>query len=140
MRSHPRSRLLAAAAGVVLLAGCSDDTPMAPAATATPALSEAAAATLASEVRALAAGRGIGPLSRPAPVRPELARLGQALAFDKILSGNRDISCMTCHLPAFGTGDGRSLSIGQGGTGLGPGRVHPERRVHPPERAARCSI
>jgi cytochrome c peroxidase len=32
---------------------------------------------------------------------------------------------MTCHLPAHGTSDARSLSIGQGATGLGPGRVHP---------------
>jgi cytochrome c peroxidase len=55
-----------------------------------------------------------------------LVRLGQALAFDKILSGNRDISCMTCHLPAFATGDGKSLSVGQGGTGLGPSREHPD--------------
>jgi cytochrome c peroxidase len=127
MRSLSRSRILsvAFAAVVVLLAGCSDDAPTAPAAPAPPALSESAVATLASEVRVLAAGRGIGPLTRPAPVRPELTRLGQALAFDKILSGNRDIACMTCHLPAFGTGDARSLSIGQGATGLGPSRVHP---------------
>jgi cytochrome c peroxidase len=52
--------------------------------------------------------------------------LGQALAFDRILSGNRDISCMTCHPPAFATGDGKSLSVGQGGTGLGPDRRHPQ--------------
>jgi cytochrome c peroxidase len=32
---------------------------------------------------------------------------------------------MTCHLPAFATGDGKSLSVGQGGVGLGPGREHP---------------
>jgi cytochrome c peroxidase len=32
---------------------------------------------------------------------------------------------MTCHLPEFGTGDTRSLSLGQGASGLGPGRVHP---------------
>ena len=51
-------------------------------------------------------------------------QLGQALAFDKILSGNRDIACMTCHLPSFGTGDGRSLSMGQGGTGFGPARTN----------------
>jgi cytochrome c peroxidase len=62
----------------------------------------------------------------PAPrVRPALARLGQALAFDKILSGNKDIACTTCHLPKFATGDDRSLSIGQGATGLGPTRLHP---------------
>ena len=76
-------------------------------------------------VRQLAAGRGIVPLPRAPKVRPELVRLGQALAFDKILSGNRDISCMTCHLPGFATGDGRSLSVGQGATGLGPLRVPP---------------
>ena len=33
---------------------------------------------------------------------------------------------MTCHLPSLGTGDLRSLSIGQGATGLGATRVHPE--------------
>jgi cytochrome c peroxidase len=122
--SRPRVPSAAFAAGVILLAGCSQDSPTSPAAPAPPVLSESAA-TLASEVRALAAGRGIGPLGRPGPVRAELTQLGQALAFDKILSGNRDISCMTCHLPAFGTGDARSLSIGQGATGLGPTRVHP---------------
>ena len=81
--------------------------------------------TLPQIVRQLAAARGIVPLGAPPPVRPALAKLGQALAFDKILSGNKDIACTTCHLPAFATGDGRSLSIGQGATGLGPARVHP---------------
>jgi cytochrome c peroxidase len=32
---------------------------------------------------------------------------------------------MTCHLPAFATGDDKSLSVGQGGTGLGPTREPP---------------
>jgi cytochrome c peroxidase len=81
---------------------------------------------LAAEVRQLTAGRGITALGRPAPVRASLVRLGQALAFDPILSGNRDISCMTCHLPTFATGDGRSLAIGQGATGLGTARIHPD--------------
>ncbi|MBA3894087.1 MAG: cytochrome-c peroxidase [Gemmatimonadales bacterium] len=112
--------------GIALLVGCAnDDTPTAPVATGASRVSDMHSAAVAQEIRSLAAGRGIGPLERPAPVRPELVRLGQALAFDKILSGNLDISCMTCHLPAFGTGDGRSLSIGQGGTGIGPTRTHP---------------
>lgn len=76
-------------------------------------------------VRQLTAGRGITALPRSGHIRPTLVRLGQALAFDKELSGNRDIACMTCHLPVHGTGDGRSLSVGQGATGLGPSRVHP---------------
>jgi len=76
-------------------------------------------------VRQLAAGRGVVALERAPYVRPSLARLGRVLAFDKILSGNRDISCTTCHLPEFATGDGRSLSVGQGATGIGPGRTLP---------------
>ena len=87
--------------------------------------------SLARLVRQLTAARGIGELRRPAPVRATLVRLGRALAFDKILSGNRDISCMTCHLPAHGTSDARSLSIGQGATGTGPDRLHPDGKFIP---------
>jgi len=76
-------------------------------------------------VRQLAAARGIVPLPPPPPVRPALAKLGQALAFDRILSGNRNIACTTCHLPSFATGDGKSLAVGEGGVGLGPTREHP---------------
>lgn len=52
------------------------------------------------------------------PVDDELYTLGQALFFDKVLSGNRDISCATCHHPTAGTGDDLALSVGVGGTGL----------------------
>ncbi|GFE49994.1 methylamine utilization protein MauG [Roseobacter cerasinus] len=43
--------------------------------------------------------------------------------YDTILSGNRNISCAHCHHPEFGTGDGLSLGIGEGGQGLGPERT-----------------
>lgn len=49
-------------------------------------------------------------------------KLGQLLFYDKILSGNRNISCGTCHHPKHGTSDGLSLGIGEGGVGLGPAR------------------
>ena len=52
----------------------------------------------------------------------ELTRLGRDLFFDPILSGDQNISCATCHHPAFAMGDGRVLPIGTGGMGLGPGR------------------
>ena len=94
---------------------------------------------LAAEVRALTAGRGITPLERPAAVRPTLVQLGQALAFDKILSGNQDISCMTCHLPTLGDRRRPSLSIGQGGTGLGPTACIRTGRFIP-RNAPPCSI
>ena len=48
--------------------------------------------------------------------------LGQLLFYDAILSGNKSVSCATCHHPAFGTSDGVSLAIGDGGMGLGPKR------------------
>jgi cytochrome c peroxidase len=83
------------------------------------------AATVAL-VRQLAAGRGIVPLPRRPHVRNSLVKLGQALAFDPILSGNKNISCMTCHMPAFATGDGKSLSVGEGGIGFGPHRERPD--------------
>lgn len=80
---------------------------------------------LVREVRELAAVQGFTALPNPSPVRNDLVTLGQALAFDKVLSGNRNIACMTCHLPERGTSDGSSLSIGEGGVGLGEERSHP---------------
>ena len=60
--------------------------------------------------------------------------LGRLLFWDPILSGNKNISCGTCHHPKFGTADGVSLSIGEGGIGLGPQRFGdannmPEQRI-----------
>ncbi|MEO0994621.1 MAG: cytochrome c peroxidase [Pseudomonadota bacterium] len=52
--------------------------------------------------------------------------LGRMLFFDKILSGNRNISCATCHHPAHASADGLALGIGEGGVGLGPDRHVPE--------------
>ena len=54
---------------------------------------------------------------------PAQAKLGQLLFYDRILSGNRNIACSTCHHPDLGTGDGLSLGIGEGGEGLGPQRT-----------------
>lgn len=46
-------------------------------------------------------------------------RLGRALFYDKVLSGNENISCATCHHGLAATGDGLSLPVGEGGNGLG---------------------
>lgn len=119
--------LALAAALTLSLAGCDEHTtplPLDPSGSVSTNVS--LAATLPALVRQLAAARGIVPLERAPAVRPALIQLGQALAFDKVLSGNRDISCATCHLPAFATGDAKSLSVGQGASGLGPERSHPQ--------------
>ncbi|MDJ0918115.1 MAG: cytochrome c peroxidase [Woeseiaceae bacterium] len=50
---------------------------------------------------------------------PAKVELGRELFFDKILSGNENISCATCHHALTDTGDGLSLPVGEGGKGLG---------------------
>ncbi len=52
----------------------------------------------------------------------ELVELGRLLFFDKEQSGNRDLSCATCHSPLIATGDGLSTNIGTGGHGLSVSR------------------
>ena len=78
----------------------------------------------------LLAGPGLaGDLPRPLTADDFIAfdraqaALGQLLFYDDILSGNQNINCGTCHHPKFGTSDGLSLGIGEGGVGLGPERT-----------------
>ncbi len=60
----------------------------------------------------------------PMPEQPAaMVALGRALFFDKILSGNRDIACATCHDASAAMGDGLSLAVGTGGAGVAAGRT-----------------
>lgn len=86
----------------------------------------------------LAAPAMAGPLPYDEPVFPNVdsaqVELGQLLFYDPILSGSKTVSCATCHHPRFGTGDGVSLGLGDGGKGLGPDRSvdtanAPEQRI-----------
>lgn len=95
------------------------------------------ALTLAAGL-ALSGAQADTPLPQPVrdtdfmPVDLALAALGQLLFYDSVLSGNRNVSCATCHHPRFGTSDGLSLGLGDGGIGLGPERrADPE---NPPEQ------
>jgi cytochrome c peroxidase len=95
-------RLGAVLAATIALVACRDTGPLS---TGDPA----------AELRQLAAHAEVVPFE-PADTAPAaLQRLGQALFFDKILSGNRDISCSTCHSPVYHTVDLLTLSIGTGG-------------------------
>ena len=58
---------------------------------------------------------------KPLEINPKY-ELGQALFFDPILSGNRDVSCATCHLFERGTSDRLNTSIGVKGNGLAENR------------------
>lgn len=57
------------------------------------------------------------------PIDEDMAAIGQLLFYDPILSGNRNISCGTCHNHDHFSADGVSLGIGEGGVGVGPKRV-----------------
>jgi cytochrome c peroxidase len=101
--------LLGIAAAALLITGCGDG--------------PGGTSDLDTQVREALAEADVTPLS-PLPAKdPALVRLGQALMFDKVLSGNRDISCATCHNPASSTSDGLSLSIGTGGAGSAGSRI-----------------
>lgn len=56
------------------------------------------------------------------PVNAAQARIGQLLFYDRILSGNRNIACSSCHHPSDATGDGLSLGLGAGAVGFGHDR------------------
>ena len=75
------------------------------------------------QLRAALAQSGVVTLQDAPAQDPAQVALGEALMFDKLLSGNKDISCATCHHPDLASADGLSLSIGTGGQGLGATRA-----------------
>ncbi len=68
---------------------------------------------------------------------PAKVELGKFLFYDKILSGNKNTSCATCHHSLTDTGDGLSLPVGEGGQGLGVTRNIGERQHAIVERVPR---
>ena len=62
------------------------------------------------------------------PSTEDKIELGRLLFYDAILSGNKDVSCASCHHPEFGYAESLELSIGVGGKGLGQNRsfIKPE--------------
>jgi cytochrome c peroxidase len=58
------------------------------------------------------------------PTTSDKVALGRLLFWDPILSGNKDVACASCHHPRHGYADGRDLSVGVDGIGLGSARHH----------------
>jgi cytochrome c peroxidase len=87
------------------------------------------------ELRQAIAGWGPLPIG-PVPAQsPALVELGRSLFFDKILSGNRDVSCATCHDPDATLTDKLALAVGTGGTGTTQNRVLGAGRSFVPRNA-----
>jgi cytochrome c peroxidase len=92
--------------------------------------------SLDAQVRQALNGWGVVPILPPSAPDPALVDLGRSLFFDKILSGNRDVSCSSCHKPSTGTGDGLSLAIGTGALRTGATPTLGEGRQLTPRNAA----
>lgn len=61
---------------------------------------------------------GLKPLRDIPNESKELRKLGHMLFTERLLSGNKNISCMECHSPAINTHDGLPLSLGEGAIGI----------------------
>lgn len=56
------------------------------------------------------------------PSNPAKVALGKLLFWDPIMSGSKDVACVTCHHPDNGYAEHIDLSVGVGGQGLSNGR------------------
>jgi len=112
--ARKRAPHLAAIAGLLLIGAACDKT--------TNIVEEVPVAQLDIDLRDALDTNGVTAVPTPQKESDALVRLGQALFFDKELSGNRNISCATCHHPVSGTGDALPVSIGEGGGGLAENR------------------
>jgi cytochrome c peroxidase len=113
-----------AVAALVLAAACDETTP-----------TEALPPSIDAQLRRIFSAYSVVPIG-PVPAKdPAVVRLGQALMFDKILSGNRDIACATCHDPSTHATDGLPLAVGTGGSGVGPARTLGPGRSFVPRNA-----
>lgn len=97
--------------------------PGAPAAPPPPVGGGGAPALTDAELRQAFAREGVVAVTLAPVETASLVNLGEALFYDKLLSGNRNISCATCHHPTAGTGDGLPLPLGEGATGQTTARV-----------------
>ena len=65
-----------------------------------------------TELREILKANKVTPLEPPPDYPEAKVTLGQALFFDPLIGGNRDVSCATCHHPLTATGDGRARAVG----------------------------
>lgn len=96
----------------------------------------AGAPSLDAQVRQAISPWGVVPILPITAQNPAMVDLGRALFFDKILSGNRDVSCASCHNPLTQTGDRLSLAVGTGATHTGSARTLGPGRQFTPRNAA----
>jgi cytochrome c peroxidase len=65
----------------------------------------------------------VRPLPEPPKNTDEMVELGRNLFHDPLISGNKNISCNSCHRADMGTSDNLALSVGHGARELAHGRT-----------------
>ena len=90
---------------------------------------------LDKQLKALLAAKNVVALDKLDMPDSKKVELGRLLMHDKELSGNRDISCASCHTASLFSGDELSLSIGTGGKGSGHNRIMGQNRDRVPRNA-----
>ncbi len=101
---------------MAFVAGCASQTPPSPKYT-----------SMDEELRAMLAANEVNAIEKE-EVDPHKVELGRMLFWDKTLSGAKNISCATCHLPEAATSDALPLPIGEGGIGQMGKRYVPDER------------
>ncbi len=86
-------------------------------------------------LRALLDAHGQTPLETPPFTIDNKYILGQALFFDPVLSGARQVACAICHLPTRGTSNAQALAVGVDGRRLGENRLTGGRGVDTPRKS-----
>lgn len=109
--------------------------PVTPVPLAAPLPDQARATAVDRALREVLASQGVAALDPGPTPDPAKVALGRMLFFDKELSGNRDVSCATCHQPTLGTGDELPLAVGTGGSGMAPDRIRGAMRMMVPRNA-----
>lgn len=122
-----RRTLLVLVVGTFVVA-CNDDA-------GTRSITSTTDASLDAQVRQSIGNWGVVPILPVKGQDPALVDLGRMLFFDKLLSGNRDVSCASCHSPLTNTGDDRSLAVGTGAIGSGSSRQLGTARDFTPRNA-----
>jgi cytochrome c peroxidase len=117
---------LAPLLALAALAACQDDS------ISLPTNSEQ---SLDAQVRQAISPWGVVPILPIKAQDAALVDLGRALFFDKVLSGNRDVACATCHSPTTSTNDRLSLAIGTAAVRVGGTRTLGSGRQFTPRNA-----
>lgn len=79
---------------------------------------QASAADIDLKLSKLISTHYLGKLENSNPVSDDIYKLGKSLFSEKLLSGNTNYSCMSCHSPFAGTGDKLPFSVGEGGVAV----------------------